>query len=258
MSSSSIFYDDERNVYIDLDTGLEIPVAAKATKADNNNSRLPNVKEIEESPRFVQETKGDDDLELQIKRDHELALQLAANEIRPVSTSPSASPRLSSKDDNQLCREVMSLDLQREEEAPPVGWHREDWTLARALQAMEIEVAQDFDRGVEFENTEKHAGSALKQLFTFSTLVSISQVIMLGIMGGMYGLAPMNINPMIGPYSYILVRFGAKELSVMMYKNEWWRLITAIFINAGVWQLLSNVFIQVCSYPSHILTYPFT
>jgi hypothetical protein len=37
-------------------------------------------------------------------------------------------------------------------------------------------------------------------------------------------------------------------MSVIVYKDEWWRMISAIFIHAGVFHVACNAFIQVhCS-----------
>jgi membrane associated rhomboid family serine protease len=41
------------------------------------------------------------------------------------------------------------------------------------------------------------------------------------------------------------VRYGAKYAGLIVYKNEWWRLVSPIAVHAGIIHLVSNVIIQV-------------
>lgn len=59
------------------------------------------------------------------------------------------------------------------------------------------------------------------------------------------GYAPRNENPLIGPPATTMVRYGAKEAGLILYRDEWWRLISPIFLHAGVLHILSNGIIQV-------------
>ena len=38
--------------------------------------------------------------------------------------------------------------------------------------------------------------------------------------------------------------FGAKQGGLIIYKGEWWRLITPVFLHAGVVHIVMNVYLQ--------------
>jgi hypothetical protein len=116
----------------------------------------------------------------------------------------------------------------------------DDWTLARALQALEFEIAAEVDQE-NYETLEEHdfrvkeirASGCRAQLCTFSAFCvlvyiavfiastqiegesgSYALITSLLIWALPAGLAPSYENPMIGPPVVILVRFGAKEASL--------------------------------------------
>lgn len=74
---------------------------------------------------------------------------------------------------------------------------------------------------------------------------SAGQVIVLIIMMSGCGIAPMNINPMIGPYPDALSYWGGKNAVNIIDDGEWFRLITPIMLHAGIIHLLCNVAVQV-------------
>lgn len=42
-----------------------------------------------------------------------------------------------------------------------------------------------------------------------------------------------------------MVRFGAKESALIVYKDEYWRLLSSIMLHAGVIHIVPNVLIQL-------------
>lgn len=78
-----------------------------------------------------------------------------------------------------------------------------------------------------------------------SILFSLAQTIVLTIMMSKCGVAPLSINPMVGPYPDALSDWGGKNAVNILDDGEWWRLITPIMLHAGVIHLLCNVAVQL-------------
>jgi membrane associated rhomboid family serine protease len=79
----------------------------------------------------------------------------------------------------------------------------------------------------------------------FSMLFSLAQVIILIIMMCSCGVAPLKINPMVGPYPDALSEWGGKNAVNILEDGEWWRLMTPILLHAGVIHLLCNIAVQL-------------
>eukprot|EP00927_Polykrikos_kofoidii_P061642 TRINITY_DN56477_c0_g1_i1.p1 TRINITY_DN56477_c0_g1~~TRINITY_DN56477_c0_g1_i1.p1 ORF type:complete len:485 (-),score=45.63 TRINITY_DN56477_c0_g1_i1:187-1557(-) len=50
--------------------------------------------------------------------------------------------------------------------------------------------------------------------------------------------------PLLSPSVFVLDDFGAKNAALILYRHEWWRLITPIFLHGGWFHLIGNVFVQ--------------
>jgi len=78
-----------------------------------------------------------------------------------------------------------------------------------------------------------------------SILFSLVQIIVLVVMMMQCGVAPININYMIGPYPDALSDWGGKNAINILEDGEWWRLLTPILLHAGVIHLLCNIAVQL-------------
>eukprot|EP00548_Thalassiothrix_antarctica_P008999 CAMPEP_0194137860 /NCGR_PEP_ID=MMETSP0152-20130528/7689_1 /TAXON_ID=1049557 /ORGANISM="Thalassiothrix antarctica, Strain L6-D1" /LENGTH=297 /DNA_ID=CAMNT_0038835037 /DNA_START=44 /DNA_END=937 /DNA_ORIENTATION=+ len=79
-----------------------------------------------------------------------------------------------------------------------------------------------------------------------SILFSIMQILILLLMMIKGGLAPLNVNPMVGPYPETLDNWGAKDTEKIVHDGEWWRIFPCpVFLHAGVFHLLGNISVQL-------------
>jgi membrane associated rhomboid family serine protease len=98
----------------------------------------------------------------------------------------------------------------------------------------------------EIQSSPSLESAHLKQTISpFSTLFAVVQCIILPVMMWQCGVAPMKINPMIGPYPDALNYWGAKNGVLIIDDGEWWRLFTPIFLHAGLIHLVGNVMVQI-------------
>lgn len=88
-----------------------------------------------------------------------------------------------------------------------------------------------------------------KILGTVSMWLAILQVFMLLICLTLSrGLAPAKINPMFGPYPTILNTLGAKNAALIVYRHEWWRMVTPMFLHTGFIHLLVRTLLCLLSF----------
>jgi membrane associated rhomboid family serine protease len=74
---------------------------------------------------------------------------------------------------------------------------------------------------------------------------AIVQTVVLIVMIIECGVAPITINPMVGPYPDALSNWGAKNSALILEDGENWRLFSPLLLHAGVLHLLGNVSVQL-------------
>mmetsp|Transcript_12379 Transcript_12379/g.16236 ORF Transcript_12379/g.16236 Transcript_12379/m.16236 type:complete len:365 (+) Transcript_12379:343-1437(+) len=76
---------------------------------------------------------------------------------------------------------------------------------------------------------------------------SFVQTVIMGLLIWQCGIAPLRINPMLGPYPDALSEWGGKNAVLILDEddNEWWRLLTPILLHAGLLHLFANVSVQL-------------
>jgi membrane associated rhomboid family serine protease len=75
-----------------------------------------------------------------------------------------------------------------------------------------------------------------------SIAVTSLQLLILMLQLAMCGIAPLDVNPMVGPFPDAFSEWGGKNAYLMLREQEYWRLITPAFLHVGVLHLLANSF----------------
>jgi membrane associated rhomboid family serine protease len=74
--------------------------------------------------------------------------------------------------------------------------------------------------------------------------IAVLQTILLVVMMVECGVAPLKINPMVGPYPEALSYWGAKNSYFIVQDGEYWRLASPAFLHAGIFHLVGNISVQ--------------
>jgi membrane associated rhomboid family serine protease len=100
--------------------------------------------------------------------------------------------------------------------------------------------------GDEDEEGEEEEVYIVRQKYGYcSILFSAAQVVVLVLMMWRCGVAPLALNPMIGPWPDALSEWGGKNSVLIVEDGQAYRLVTPILLHAGVLHLLGNVAIQL-------------
>jgi len=80
----------------------------------------------------------------------------------------------------------------------------------------------------------------------FIYLVSLADIVLMVVemWQNKWQFESLKVNPMLGPSADTLLLLGAKETG-RIRQGQWWRLITPIFLHAGIFHLVSNLLFQL-------------
>ena len=86
----------------------------------------------------------------------------------------------------------------------------------------------------------------VKQKYGYCSIgLSIIQLFTLAVMMALCGVAPLEVNPMVGPYPDTFSYWGGKNPYLITQQFEIWRVATPVFLHVGVIHLFCNVAIQL-------------
>ena len=78
-----------------------------------------------------------------------------------------------------------------------------------------------------------------------SIAFSLAQTVVLPVMMVQCGVAPLQVNPMVGPIPDVLNYWGAKNAPLIIEDGEWWRLIAPMMLHAGIFHWIGNISVQL-------------
>lgn len=112
-------------------------------------------------------------------------------------------------------------------------------------ESLMVERGEGADK-IDGENDEEEEVYVVRQDYGYlSILFSLVQTIILGLMMWQCGIAPLKINPMLGPYPDALSEWGGKNSILILEDDQWYRLLTPILLHAGLIHLFCNVAVQL-------------
>mmetsp|Transcript_25540 Transcript_25540/g.38570 ORF Transcript_25540/g.38570 Transcript_25540/m.38570 type:complete len:429 (-) Transcript_25540:35-1321(-) len=83
-----------------------------------------------------------------------------------------------------------------------------------------------------------------QRLSYISITICSFQVLILALQLSLCGVAPLDVNPLIGVFPDAISDWGGKN-PYLMKSGEWWRLITPAFLHVGVLQFIVNAAVQL-------------
>jgi len=79
-------------------------------------------------------------------------------------------------------------------------------------------------------------------VFTYGVMLVCTLFLLVSIeMNEDWTLEPLNVKPIFGPSAQTLIAVGAKQTSLIVDKNEWFRLFTPMLLHAGIIHYFINM-----------------
>jgi membrane associated rhomboid family serine protease len=89
-------------------------------------------------------------------------------------------------------------------------------------------------RRLDHESWWRRCMSHQNRLFTYSLIFvcTVMMIVTIGMNG--WQLAPVSVNPLLGPNAETLVRAGARSTGLIVYQAQWYRVFTPLILHAGL------------------------
>jgi len=146
-----------------------------------------------------------------------------------------------SQDEEEDIRNITSFATLSDLTEPSTPYVKQDYLENGKYRAKDIEKQQFSSQ----KSTETDVYIVKQKRGYCSIFFSVVQTLVLIAMTWQCKLAPMSINPMVGPYPDALSYWGGKNTVLILEDNEYWRLVTPIFLHAGLIHLFGNIAVQL-------------
>jgi len=233
-----------RNVFGDisqLDT-FDSPLSSRTTKSKSRlarSSQSPAVHHLitPQSRRYMVENDVD------LLRLRKQAAKLCIDWTSPKHLTPS------------VARRLRDFEFAQERRAKLLGDVYLKWGVIGLYDFLtavrtDIEWAEDaanrralgrpYKPWLEFAQQKKTGYNRPFLTYFIITSTTISFIASIGL--NEWTIAPLKINPMIGPSAETLIRMGAKDSDLIVNHYQWWRLLATTFLHAGLIHYAMNCF----------------
>ena len=86
----------------------------------------------------------------------------------------------------------------------------------------------------------------VKQPFGYcSIVITAIQLLVLMLQLALCGVAPLDVNPMVGPYPDVFSEWGGKNAYLIIEKRQVFRLLTPAILHVGILHLMCNAYVQL-------------
>jgi len=223
------------------------PFKKKNRKIDSDESMNRNTTPVTESPPWMTSSStATDGYQLHGGGDVNANNTLSNNHDHThttVGSSAQLTPSQRGPTPDTFHNNVRSFDIEQNLKDDGENSSRNDMTMEKQhpQKQLDDEVTDDYNLVIDGKPVY-----IVKQKRGYLSMgFSIIQTVIMIAMMVQCSIAPLKINPMIGPYPDALSYWGGKNAYDILYDHEYWRLFTPIMLHAGIFHLLCNIAVQL-------------